>query len=106
MKEENKATAMFECMVCKYVGATRIEHRGVEVLPCPKCKGAFVDRWVIGKYEKHYTEKQLSHKEKTFKHIKETIDKLDIDHIERVTIDVDDRYEETIDIDISIELKR
>ncbi|TKI97304.1 hypothetical protein FC699_08050 [Bacillus wiedmannii] len=53
------------CLVCghqdKVYHSSKEEYQ--EVTVCPKCNGAFVDMWKLGKYEKHINQhKECEHK--------------------------------------------
>ncbi|MDC7971737.1 MULTISPECIES: hypothetical protein [Bacillus] len=53
------------CLVCghqdKVYHSSKEEYQ--EVTVCPKCNGAFVDAWELGKYEKHINKhKECEHK--------------------------------------------
>ncbi|GAB2560996.1 hypothetical protein [Gracilibacillus alcaliphilus] len=47
--EVKKGRACFKCLVCSFKDTIEVD-RGVEILPCPKCKGAFVDIWHAAKH--------------------------------------------------------
>ncbi|MDF9538100.1 hypothetical protein P5750_22300 [Bacillus cereus] len=53
------------CLVCGY--QDKVYHSSKEeyqeITVCPKCNGAFVDMWKLGKYEKHINQhKECEHK--------------------------------------------
>lgn len=53
------------CLACDYQIKTWIspEEEYREVTVCPKCNGAFVDKWKLGKYEKYINKhKECDHK--------------------------------------------
>lgn len=50
-REVKKGRAKFKCLVCDHKELMEVK-KGTEVMPCPKCNGAFVDVWYMHKYKK------------------------------------------------------